>query len=225
IVLNESDNSIVNHLINKPACGYLDNAATHGLNYDNNLGCYVPGRNMTSWTAFHESWEFFPNGNNYDITQITYEPEVIAPAGKISWEWYKGGYPDGELISDEKTVTVNPLENNTYTAVITLCGGETYTDDVHITVIPIPNAFRPTSNIGANREFRLMAEQHANIEKFRMQIYNRWGQLIFETDNVNKGWDGTYKGKACPMGLYVWIIYYEDDGEKITNKGNVTLLK
>jgi hypothetical protein len=58
VVLNEADNNIVNHILSKPECTYLQNRATHGLNYDDDLGVEVPGRNGTSWSAANESWFF-----------------------------------------------------------------------------------------------------------------------------------------------------------------------
>ena len=62
IVLHESDNRIINHILAKPECAYLQKKATHGLNYDDDLGVAVPGRNATSWTATNESWLFEPDG-------------------------------------------------------------------------------------------------------------------------------------------------------------------
>ena len=58
-----------------------------------------------------------------------------------------------------------------------------------------------------------------------MYIYNRWGQLIFETNDINEGWDGTKNGNPCNIGVYVWAIYYEGGEGEITNKGTVTLVR
>jgi len=226
IVLNESDNTIVNHLISKPYCAYLQNKATHGLNYDDDLGVAVPGRNVTSWTASNESWFFEPNGSNdYFISNIDFEPEVIVPKGKIDWTWYKNQYPGGDIVSTSQSMVVYPMESTTYYIEISLCGGLTYIDEIEVNVIPIPNAFNPNSQVEANKTFKLFANSTEQINKFQMYIYNRWGQLIFETNNINEGWDGTKNGNPCNLGVYVWVVYYENNEREITNKGTVTLVR
>ena len=227
IVLNENDSSIVNHLISKPACmANLENKATQGLNFDNNIGIVVPGRNSSSWTANHESWLFKPNGNNnYSISEIDFDPEPIVPKGKIEWAWYKDAYPGGELISNSKSFTVYPKETTTYFCVITLCSGIQYYDEVVVNTIPIPNAFNPDSEIEINRIFKVFAQPDDRIKNYEMYIYNRWGQQIFKSNDIREGWDGTNNGKPCNPGVYVWTIYYDAEDGKATNKGVVTLVR
>ncbi len=227
VVLNEADSTIVNHLIEKPACeANLSNKATHGLNFNDNIGVAVPGRNNTSWTAFHESWKFTPAGtNNYTVDSFAFNPEVIVPQGKIAYAWYKDAYPGGELISSEKTVDIHPMESTTYYAEITLCGGLKYVDDIFVKVIPIPNAFNPNSPVDQNRTFRFFANPSDEITNYRMLIYNRWGQQVFESTDVNEGWDGTNNGTPCNSGVYVWVVYYNGGKGEITNKGSVTLVR
>ncbi|MBC8487362.1 MAG: gliding motility-associated C-terminal domain-containing protein [Bacteroidetes bacterium] len=227
IVLNENDNSIVNNIIAKPACeANLGNKATQGVNFNDDLGIVVPGRNNTSWTAFNESWRFDPQGpDNYTITSVNFEPEIIVPVGKLSWAWYKDNYPDGEVISNNQSVVVHPTESTTYFAEITLCGGMKYWDNILVQVIPIPNAFNPNSPVEQNRVFKVFANPENRINNFKMYIYNSWGQQIFETNDINEGWDGTLNGNPCNSGVYVWVVYYEDENGTVTNKGTVTLVK
>jgi gliding motility-associated-like protein len=57
-------------------------------------------------------------------------------------------------------------------------------------------------------------------------VYNRWGEKVFETKNINEGWNGKYNGEACSPGVYVW--YLEAvllNGETIKRKGNVSLVR
>lgn len=59
-----------------------------------------------------------------------------------------------------------------------------------------------------------------------MQIYNRWGQLIFMSNKLNYGWDGYYRGKLMPSDSYVYRIIAEfTNGESQTFLGDVTLLR
>jgi gliding motility-associated-like protein len=88
----------------------------------------------------------------------------------------------------------------------------------------IPNAFTP-DNDGLNDIFTAVGEA---IETFSMQIFNRWGELIYETNDLEKGWDGTAKGgsEVSMTGVYVYNIKLKD-WEGVNHKfvGKVSLLK
>lgn len=225
IVLNESDSSITNHILAKPSCSYLQNKATQGLNYNYDLGVPVPARNATSWEAYHESWRYSPEGTeNYLIDSIGFNPEIIVPVGKIEWVWYKNNYPNGEVIGNNPALVVYPMETTTYYAEITLCGGLKYVDDILITVIPVPNAFNPNSSAEENRTFKFFSSPADDITDYQMYIYNRWGQLVYENENIEEGWDGKNNGSLCNPGVYIWLVYYKGEGGKVTNKGSVTLI-
>jgi gliding motility-associated-like protein len=47
------------------------------------------------------------------------------------------------------------------------------------------------------------------VSKANIQIYNRWGERLFETDDYRQGWDGTYQGQACATDYYVYLIKYK----------------
>ena len=64
----------------------------------------------------------------------------------------------------------------------------------------------------------------ANTVYFR--VYNRYGELIFETNKWLKGWDGTYKGKDQPNGVYIWMISGTDRNfNKVNEQGTVNLIR
>jgi len=89
-----------------------------------------------------------------------------------------------------------------------------------------PNAFRPDSDIPENRTF-MPVGVGADISRFYLKIYNRLGELVFETQTPENPWDGTTKnGKAAPMGNYVWISHYFDiQGFEHDQKGQVLLVR
>jgi gliding motility-associated-like protein len=63
------------------------------------------------------------------------------------------------------------------------------------------------------------------VLKYKLQIFNRLGVLIFQSDNINKAWNGYYKGQLCPQGVYVWYVEAKfADGTPYKKVGNVTLL-
>jgi gliding motility-associated-like protein len=90
----------------------------------------------------------------------------------------------------------------------------------------MPNAFTP-NNDGKNDEFKGKGYLQA-ISNFNLSIWNRWGQMVFETDNPTEGWNGQFgnSGAMSPQGVYVYKANYTDPrGEKKKVEGHVTLLR
>jgi gliding motility-associated-like protein len=90
----------------------------------------------------------------------------------------------------------------------------------------IPNAFTPDEN-GRNDKF-LVYGVGIDEEKFKMEIFDRWGELIHSTTQIKEGWDGKIKGYDIKAedGVYVYKILITDlTGKKKTYVGHVTLLK
>ncbi|MFN5518551.1 MAG: PKD domain-containing protein [Bacteroidota bacterium] len=93
------------------------------------------------------------------------------------------------------------------------------TDDA----IFIPNTFTPNGD-QKNDVFRIRSYGMSHISLFR--VYNRWGELIFETNNINEGWDGTWKGQLCFPAVYVYYVEGVcSDGTILLKHGNVTLVR
>ena len=95
----------------------------------------------------------------------------------------------------------------------------------------VPNAFTPNKD-GKNEVFIpraiLIFNQTGNpILDYKFEIYNRWGEQIFESNDLNLGWDGTYKGRLCPTGTYVYIIKFggDNNGIKYSFTGNINLIR
>ena len=89
--------------------------------------------------------------------------------------------------------------------------------------INMPSAFTPDKD-GLNDIFRV--KYPFPVKQFQMRIYNRWGQKIFETTDINKGWNGTYKGWNAAIGAYVWTISLTDaEGKTQSMHGTVTLIR
>jgi gliding motility-associated-like protein len=92
------------------------------------------------------------------------------------------------------------------------------------TSFSLPTAFTPNDD-GINDVFGPTGNK---IEDFHMMIYNRWGQMLYETRNPEQGWDGKYENKYCETGIYVYVVSYRDANnpdEVTTTKGNVTLVR
>jgi gliding motility-associated-like protein len=97
--------------------------------------------------------------------------------------------------------------------------------------IMFPNAFIPNKSGPTGGAYTLgdmkptsFFPYHRGIEKYKLQIYNRWGELLFETDDINIGWDGYYKGKLCKQDVYVYKAKGKFvNGKNFMRTGDVTL--
>ena len=86
----------------------------------------------------------------------------------------------------------------------------------------IPTAFTPNGD-GLNDTFFVRG---ISVENIHVRIYNRWGQLIFQTTDLYEGWDGSYKGKACPIGAYSCLVTGKRKGGKFINTSiTISLLR
>lgn len=85
-----------------------------------------------------------------------------------------------------------------------------------------PNTFTPNSD-GLNDTFMVISQYTSEVE---FMVYNRWGEMLFYTTDLNLAWDGTYKGNAVPEGTYTFRCFLTDmSGAKYERSGNVLLLR
>ncbi|NNC95507.1 MAG: PKD domain-containing protein [Chitinophagales bacterium] len=88
----------------------------------------------------------------------------------------------------------------------------------------VPSGFSPNHD-GNNDRFGIL--ESSNVEEiYEFAVYNRWGEKVFSTTNIDDSWDGTYKGSAQEMGTYTFAIdYLNFDGERLKKSGTITLLR
>ena len=91
--------------------------------------------------------------------------------------------------------------------------------------VTIPSAFSPNGfGLEKNNRFSILVNEKVSFINFF--IYDRWGDLIFESDNLYFSWDGTFRGKNCMSGIYAYqVIIIYDDGTKKIKTGNITLIR
>lgn len=121
------------------------------------------------------------------------------------------------IFNEAGTFTVKLVTENAYCS---------YTDSVVIKVsesaLYAPNVFTPNAD-GFNDEFRVA---YKSIIEFDCWIFNRWGTKIYHWSDPQKGWDGTYKGKAVSEGAYFYVIKAKgSDGIEYNLKGDINLLR
>jgi gliding motility-associated-like protein len=161
-----------------------------------------------------------------DVTLYPGETHQLNATGNCSFvTWFPSLWLNNANISDP-TMSV-PDNDVQYVVVAKTEIGCEATDTINVrinpeTVLDLPNAFSPGS--GSNNELKIIKRGMATLKFFR--VYDRWGQLVFETNDINQGWDGNYKGKTQPMGTYLYTIEATTNtGRKWTRQGNVTLIR
>ncbi|MCZ2223231.1 MAG: gliding motility-associated C-terminal domain-containing protein [Chitinophagales bacterium] len=88
--------------------------------------------------------------------------------------------------------------------------------------IYVPNAFNPSSSNPENRVFKV----YGSVKTMQLMVFNQWGEKIFESNTQLPGWDGTYKGKPVPSGVYIYVLRYTlIDDTKGELKGSLNLIR
>ncbi|MEI8280234.1 MAG: choice-of-anchor L domain-containing protein [Bacteroidota bacterium] len=149
----------------------------------------------------------------------------ISPTGNCSYfSWSPTIGLTGSDISDP---IVSPdINTRYYVHGITSAGCKTE-DSIYVKVAPdsyidVPNVFTPGT--GPNSALRVVHNGLATLKLFT--IYNRWGNKVFETADINEGWNGHYKGDPQPMGVYVYVVdAFFATGKPFHKQGNITLIR
>jgi gliding motility-associated-like protein len=152
------------------------------------------------------------------------ESITLIASGGFDYFWSNG--------INNSSITVSPTQTTIYFVrginmqlcsgfdTITICVNE-YNDS---TFYAIPSAFTPNGD-GLNDVFKILSTFNLNLES--MQIFNRWGELVFETKNSALGWNGMFREREQPIGSYVYSIQLRNTvNNNIENyTGTVTLIR
>ncbi|MBK7122742.1 MAG: gliding motility-associated C-terminal domain-containing protein, partial [Chitinophagaceae bacterium] len=151
-------------------------------------------------------------GLGADTSICRYKPVVLSTASSNydSYLWSTGETTPTILVNQAGTYSVTVLQNS--------CEA---TDSIRVSPgdcdVYIPSAFTPNGD-NVNETFGVI--DNVAVQYFSMQIYNKWGQLIFISNDIAKKWDGTYKGKQVPNGAYIWMMTYVNrSGRKFYEPG------
>ncbi len=143
------------------------------------------------------------------------------------WEWDFGDGYFSTMESPAHAFETHNTYNVTLIASTQYGCADTTTKQVTIKSIPLywfPNAFTPANSEDRNDEFGIVTP--LRITDFEFTIYNRWGQLVFSTNDPNEKWDGRYNEEMCQPGQYVYIASFKNPEKEIkVYKGTVNLMK
>ena len=188
---------------------------TLGLTQDNSSGCKSSGSLFVS--AYKSP--ILDLGPDHTLCEFDkYLVKIDAGSGFETYRWTPTG---------DTTQFIIVRKHGDYFVVVSDNCGNISEDGVKIknvcpTQIYIPNVFTPNDD-GINDVFNVIGDE---LSAFSMNIYDRWGERVFESQDINKGWDGTYRGEKAMNGVFIYLIHYTDSNNKRQfAKGTVTLIR
>ena len=189
-----------------------------------------------------------PNG--FDTLKLTTKycpgdsPIVLhAPAGLQPYSWFEGPNTSGTPIAGnnwDSLIVYNPVVGTQYTVETpNPAGGSACNIIINSTLDysappPAPdfitniNVFTPNGD-GKNDYFMMNQSSYKYIKEFHLEVYNRWGKKVFETNDFTSQWDGKIEGHTAVEGVYYWISNYTQacliNAPTITSKGFVQIIR
>lgn len=153
------------------------------------------------------------------------DPDIkifFVPAADNDWLSIAHWYPSEQQWKDAANTTENTLpdfkfiQKNNWNFPT---GSDQYVLVNTTHAFSIPNVFTPNGD-GINDVFFITSTE---LTDFRLFIVNRWGEVIFETNDPNQGWDGTSNGKKCSDGVYFYTLKAQQKGNDIVKHGHITI--
>ncbi len=175
--------------------------------------------------------DFVPSTSEISVysSDVTF---INTSFGATSYEWDFGN-DSGPVYTEEPSVTYSPTNPTNYEVTLyafsplgcmdSVVREIFYKEDV---IFYVPNAFTPDGD-EFNQTFQPVFTSGFDPYDFDLYIYNRWGELIFESHDPQQGWDGTFNGKLVQTGMYAWKIEFKTiyTDERVLVKGHVNILK
>ena len=202
----------------------LNDAGCMGSAFSSNFICVEPNP-VASFYA-----------DNYEISNV--EPGVVfinTSTGADSYYWYYSdvSYYDSTINVYHEFSGGDEFGVTDYTVILYAVSQYGCIDSTsrRITMLPelivyVPNAFTPDGDIYNNTFFPVISGGYTT-ENYSFLIFNRWGELIYESSEMGEGWDGSYRGKKCQDGVYTWKLNvrksYNDEIKEYV--GHVSLLR
>lgn len=153
----------------------------------------------------------------------------------VGGDWYEWNFGDYTVGSNlfEPAHSYSPGSFGSYSILLTVTNEDGCSDTAYGivymeggSVYYVPNSFTPDGN-EFNQVFHPVFSSGIDPTEYNLKIFNRWGEIVFESNDTEVGWDGTYHGILAPEGVYTWRIEFGSiwNSEKEIIHGHVNLLK
>lgn len=180
---------------------------TNGLDWS---AFYLTGANVLGYTLYRSpiGSDLYEPIADFSANEFTYQDPIDELDNTVPGFCYRI-----EALYEFDCEGLNPIPHSSFSNIICI---------TQTARIFVPNAFAPE---GINNIF-IPVILYPNDNSYRMTILSRWGEVMFETTDINQGWDGTHKGELAPQGVYAYRITMQSDaGFNIERKGTVMLMR
>ncbi len=127
----------------------------------------------------------------------------------------------------QTTDTIQVSKAGVYRATVGECDEQFTVSVKEEKILDFPNVFSPTSEIKENKVFLPYFKDASEITEYKLVVFNRWGQKVFESNKLAEGWDGNFEGNPSPIDTYTYYAEYNRGGcsDRTRVKGSVSLLR
>ena len=205
---------------------------TYNLLYTYGDGCTLSEAvTVTVVPSFNVRIEASPDTNRIYVGTPLELMAIVSPTQSLNnfqFQWFENGAASGSGESYSAVPSTQDSARFAYVVVATSPNGCISSDTFFLTVLPpvvvIPNAFTP-GNDDNNNTFGLVI-LGGDVTVVSMEVYNRWGEKVFTSEEPNARWDGRVDGNEAPSDVYVYVIKWRrGDGALEVAHGDVTLLR
>ncbi|MBN8836414.1 MAG: gliding motility-associated C-terminal domain-containing protein [Sphingobacteriia bacterium] len=222
-------NTLINANTLNPVAG-PQQTTKYILMVSDNIGCPKPVYDTITVTVIPAIKVFAGRDTTIVANQPLQLNALVSNNGSFSYTWAPTTGLDNPFIQNPIATLNAAIDSIRYVVTAQLSGTQcTGYDDIWVKVfktgpdIFVPSAFTP-NNDGRNDIIKPIPVGISKFDFFR--IYNRWGQLVYSTSEIGRGWDGRLSGVEQPSGTYVFVTQGTDyTGKVITRKGTIVLIR
>ncbi|MES2592741.1 MAG: PKD domain-containing protein [Bacteroidota bacterium] len=161
---------------------------------------------------------------------------LICNNQSIGATFYNWDFGDGQTSTQENPQYSYPLIGAFQIELIVTsnygCMDTAYAEVTTNADVVFPNGFTPNPDGSSGGSYdpnslnnNVFFPYTAGVVEYRLEVYNRWGEMIFESMDVLQGWDGYYKGKLCPQDVYIWKAFIKlNNGKTFDKNGNIMII-
>ena len=211
-----------NRLIANPICTNPTSSVRYIVTVTDTLGCPKPVRDTVLVTVA----KIIADAGPRDTSVVLDQPLLLNATGSTNYLWSPAQWLSNTGIYNPVSLPKNDIE---YIVKVSNNFGCFAFDSIRVHLfnvdagLYVPTAFTPNGD-GRNDVFRPIVLGMKSLDLFR--VYNRWGQLLYSGTDLERGWDGTFRGKGQDAATYVWYAEGTDFRNiKIKKKGYVVLIR
>ncbi len=212
---------------------------------------YNPGKYLVTMVApgpdnVDGEYQMDINVHDHPVAEFSYSPDIIyipddllrcyslsVDAERYLWDFGDEGTSTDvnplHIYKEEGVYDLSLIVENKYGCLDTIVKPQAITTVLQ-GFVTFPNSFMPrpdggnANSIGGGETNTVFRPIYRDVDQYQIQIFNRWGQLIFESSDIDEGWNGFYNGTLAPQAVYVWKVKGTFNSGKVFNEAGSVLL-